>query len=643
LSRGALAYFPYRLRDGQSEFLSYLMEKARDGNVVVEAPTGFGKTPLILAALLQQARREGRQIIWAVRTGTETDRPIEELKAICRSSGVRVFGISFRGKRDMCLLLRDLRIRGELDHEDVSFICRTHRDCRYRLNLSRLTPKILEGEFSRSPRLYSETLRYCEEWGVCPYMLQSLLLPQADVVALNYNYIIDERIGWAMRRLISYRDAYLVVDEAHNLQKACSNLNSDQVTLGTLRYAVRELHAIRPEGSGGEEEFLRMMHEYFMKILRGMKKMDEVELDIEACIEHCAGDRDTFGQMAQRLRRLGAEVRRMRVLEGKAPRSSLYRLGEFWSSALRNIGVDGVAFLASLENRQNLVVEMWDMRSSEVLRDVWGRFHRCIFCSGTIRPIKAFAEVIGLDEYSGRVFPSQFDEGNSISLITEDLTSEGEELEEEMAKAYVSAIERFIGSLDTNLAVFSASYRIQEALFDHGLEEAVRRSGRRLFVERQGMSGRLSRKILDEFKSCADGGERGVLCATMTGRYAEGADFPGRELEGIFLVGVPFDRMTTRTRLYLEYYKGVYGERKGTFYGYILPAIRRASQALGRALRSKEDRAVFILGDRRYKQFLNLLPDYVKRNFKIIKNNENEININIRNFWEKTHSHIEEI
>jgi DNA excision repair protein ERCC-2 len=129
----------------------------------------------------------------------------------------------------------------------------------------------------------------------------------------------------------------------------------------------------------------------------------------------------------------------------------------------------------------------------------------------------------------------------------------------------------------------------------------------------------------------------------MTGRYAEGADFPGRELEGIFLVGVPFDRMTTRTRLYLEYYKGVYGERKGTFYGYILPAIRRASQALGRALRSKEDRAVFILGDRRYKQFLNLLPDYVKRNFKIIKNNENEININIRNFWEKTHSHIEEI
>lgn len=626
-----LSYFPYGLREGQLELLSYVRDEVEGGNVVVDAPTGFGKTPLILAALLPLAQREGRRIIWAVRTGTETDRPIEELKVICREAKARVFGISFRGRRDMCLLLRDLKIRGELEHEDVSFLCRTHRGCRYRLNFIRLR-SILQREFSGAPRLYSETLKYCEERGVCPYMLQLSLLPYADLVSLNYNYILDEAIGWAMRRLISYRDSYLVVDEAHNLQRACSNLNSDRVTLGTLRSALRELNEIQTPRSEGLKEFLRLMNGYFFETLKGIGE-EEVEFDVKGCIERCAGDIETFRSMIQEMRRLGTYVRRERMERGRAPRSSLYRLSSFWSSALRNLDVEGVVFLASVEGERNLLLEMWDMRSSETLRDVWRRFHRCIFCSGTMRPIDSFAEIIGLDEYSGRAFPSQFDERNSISLITEELTTEGEELKEEMAKQYISSINSFIGCLNTNLAVFSASYRIQETLLRYGLEEVVRGNGRRLFIERQGMSGRLSRKILEEFKGCAYGDEKGVLCATMTGRYAEGADFPGKELEGIYLVGVPFDKMTLRTRLYLDYYKKIYGDRKGIFYGYVLPALKRAFQSLGRALRSKEDRAVFILGDKRYKQFINLLPDYVQKNIKIIKSDEEIMRKEIMDFW----------
>ncbi len=638
MSEDPLTYFPYELREGQLEFLSFVRKEVRRGNVLVDAPTGFGKTPLILAALLPLAQREGRQVIWAVRTGTETDRPIEELKAM-KGRDRRIFGISFRGKRDMCLLLRDLKIRGELEHEDVSYLCRSNKGCRYRLNFLRIQSTLLRG-FTEAPRLYSETLKHCERLEVCPYMLQSSLIPYADVVALSYNYVLDEAIGWAMRRWISYREAYLVVDEAHNIQRACSNLNSERVTLGTLRFASRELNQAHPTGYEDLKELLLHMDRYFVKTLRSMEE-EETEFDVKGCIEHCAEDAATFSHMIQRMRRMGTYLRRRRMAYGKAPRSSLYRLSGFWISALKNLDTEGVVFLASMEKRRNLVVEMWDMRASETLRDVWRRFHRCIFCSGTIRPIDPFAEMIGLDQYSGRAFPSNFDERSSISLITEDLTSEGEELEEEMAKSYISSINSFIGCLETNLAVFSASYRIQESLLRHGLEEVIKGNGRRLFIERQGISGRVSRKILEEFKECAYGEEKGVLCATMTGRYAEGADFPGKELEGIYLVGVPFDKMTLRTRKYLEYYKKIYGERKGIFYGYILPAIKRASQSLGRALRSKEDRAVFILGDKRYKQFMSLLPDYVQRNFKIIKSDKDDMMAEIKQFWENHENKLE--
>jgi DNA excision repair protein ERCC-2 len=50
----------------------------------------------------------------------------------------------------------------------------------------------------------------------------------------------------------------------------------------------------------------------------------------------------------------------------------------------------------------------------------------------------------------------------------------------------------------------------------------------------------------------------------------------------------------------------------------VLPALKRASQALGRALRSREDRAVFILGDERYALYIDFLPDYIQKTFRIV-------------------------
>jgi hypothetical protein len=155
-----------------------------------------------------------------------------------------------------------------------------------------------------------------------------------------------------------------------------------------------------------------------------------------------------------------------------------------------------------------------------------------------------------------------------------------------------------------------------------GLRDVIESNKRRFFYERRGMRGDDAREMLEGFKRCAWGQkQRGVLCATTTGRFAEGADFPGRELEGIFLVGIPFERASVRTELYIKYYEGLYGKRKGNYYAYIVPALRRASQALGRSLRSKEDRTVLICGDERYsdKRFFHLLPDYVREGARVVE------------------------
>ncbi|MBC7091465.1 MAG: hypothetical protein H5T50_06090 [Nitrososphaeria archaeon] len=603
--------FPYKFREYQKEFLDFITSNVDKKNLVLNAVTGFGKTPLILSALLPKAVEEGRKIIWIVRTGNEIDRPIEELKKIVEKNGVNVFGFSFRGKKDMCLLIKDMRIRGKIDYEDAKYICDIHKsDCIYYKNL----PEKVFYQF-KEPKLYSQILSECKSLGMCPYYFQLKILFQATVVSLSYNYILNESIRWIVDYGLRLRKSFLVVDEAHNLQNVCMSLNSDQVSETSIERALKEAKTFYPKG-GEVIDFLKL----FLNILRleGRRIEEDKEFDFKKFVQDFG-----YGKLLDLIKgihRLGSMVRMDRFRKNRVPRSSLYHLSEFLKKCVENMNVDGVAFILSRDKKDRVRLEMIDMRVNEFLSKVWSISYRSIFCSGTLNPIDDFAKVIGLENYVGQSFPSIFSEKNAYTLITTYLTTKGEELEEDMARSYLNSIDVFIKNVNENVAVYASSYRILETLLKVGLEKIVSENGRRLFLEQEGMSGKKGRELLDSFKKCAKSERKGVLCATAFGRFAEGVDFPGKELEGIFLVGIPFERLNTKTKLYIKYFQKVYGKREGKYYAYILPALKRASQALGRALRSKEDRALFVLGDRRYKRYLNLLPDFVTKNYKLVKN-----------------------
>ncbi len=603
--------FPYQFREYQKEFLDFIMYNVSAKNLVLNAVTGFGKTPLILSALLPKAFQEGRKIVWVVRTGNEIDRPIEELKNIVEKGGFKIFGFSFRGKRDMCLLIRDMKIKGKIDYEDAKYICDLHKDsCIYYQNL----PERVFYKF-RDPLLYSQILSECKRLNVCPYYFQLKLLPDATVVSMSYNYILNENIRWVVNYGLKLKNAFLVVDEAHNLQNACMNLNSDSITETSILKAIREAKNFYPKG----EDIIYFLKN-FLTFLRNECKdiKEDKEFDFKSFIQKF-GQRE-FVNIIKRLHRLGLMVRIEKFRKNMAPRSSLYHLSTFFENSIKNLDVEGIAFILSKDKKDKIKLEMFDMRVSEILSNIWRLSYRCVFCSGTLNPVDEFAKVIGLENYVGKSFPSIFDEKNVHTIITSYLTTKGEELEKEMAKLFVNSINTFIKAIKENVAIYAASYRILENLLDSGLEKVVVENGRRFFLEEEGMSGKKGREILDSFKDCAKSDQKGVLCATMFGRFSEGVDFPGKELEGIFLVGIPFERLTVKTKLYIKYFQKLYGERDGKYYAYILPALKRASQALGRALRSKEDKAVFVLGDRRYRRYLNLLPDFISKSYSTARN-----------------------
>ncbi|NAZ24545.1 MAG: hypothetical protein GU357_02100 [Thermofilum sp.] len=586
--------FPYKPRPRQLEVASEIQEALKTANVILEAPTGFGKTPVVIYSLLPFLDRGGR-IVWAVRTGNETDRPIEEFRVFREKSNARFIAMSFRGKKDMCLLAKEF---GEtLDYSEVSYICsRERKRCPYYKRLE-------EGVdystlLSRGVLTYSEVYEWARKKKVCPYFLQRELLKVADVVSLSYNYVVDENLSWTIKGAFPLSQSILVVDEAHNLTQL--NLGGDTVTEGTIERAKRE----------AEELEARDMAEFIDKIQENVEKefssLGEEESQVFSPLKLIDGREE----MIEKMKTLGEEVRDIRFREGKRPHSSLYHLANFLEEATSYEGERGVALIAEkIDGKIHL--NIWDMRSSEILSNVWKKFRRVIFMSGTLSPIEAFAETIGVKNYKPISVPSPYDETNASVYIVKDLTTRGEELSQEMARKYVEAIGKVLERVKGNTAVFTASYRIQLKLLEAGLRETSQQKGYQVFVEKRDMSGQEAGEVLQEFKKLADEG-KGLLVAPMGGRFAEGIDLPGKELVCVFLAGIPFEKPTVKTNLYISYYEELYGEGKGRLYAYIYPALRKASQAIGRALRSPRDQAVIILGDHRYNNYLPLLPDYVR-------------------------------
>ncbi len=601
-------FFPYETRDGQQEAIDFITSNL-GRNICINASTGFGKTPVILSTLLPHTEK-GDKVIWLSRTGTETDRPIEELKTINEKFGTKLFGLSFRGKKDMCLLIKDEDIP-DPEHADVNYFCKAKkRTCEYYANLKEGMDDFLMQD---SPKSFSELLKFAKDNSICPYFLQYYLLSHADVLSINYNQILNEEMSFAINSMMPFGKSFLVVDEAHNLQFFASGMNSRRFSVGSIENSVKEAFKLEERDSKFVAEYLESFREKIEDECRNYKGEDEFAInDFLKKI-----DIREFSGMLSTIRDFGNKVRRRQLNEGKLPHSSLYHFASFWEAALDNKETNGVAFVI-YNGEGKPLLEMWDMRCRETLKDRWGRFKSVVFSSGTLEPMDAFAEVIGLEDYAGRSFRLPYEDGNVKSVIVKGLTTKGERMSEEMKGAYLGAMKDFVKAIDGNVIIFSASYRIQNELLA-GIRKIAEDFGRRCFVEQKGMDGDSAARMLNEYKACATKKEKGVLCATMQGRFAEGVDLPGREVDAIFVVGIPFDSVSIKTKLYLRYYQQVYGDEKGKYYAYVVPALRRVSQALGRALRSKDDKVVFVLGDQRYlyRKYLELLPAFVKDTFKI--------------------------
>ena len=149
-----------------------------------------------------------------------------------------------------------------------------------------------------------------------------------------------------------------------------------------------------------------------------------------------------------------------------------------------------------------------------------------------------------------------------------------------------------------------------------------------LMAQSQEMDESARSEFLKVFKQQNDYTKIGL--AVMGGIFGEGIDLAGKALIGVVVVGVGLPQVCLERDLIREHFDA-HGDN-GFDFAYRHPGINRVMQAVGRLIRTEQDRGVAVLIDQRYsdESYYALLPDaWPKEEIESSK----ELRAALQRFW----------
>lgn len=205
------------LREGQAEFQEAL-EKACQAapTILLQAPTGFGKTGLVLQQALQGLKNgvyERCLFLSSQSTGQVQTRI--QLESMLGDG------------------LRSLQMRNRQEHriESASHTCtgdtRCETDLATQWERAGLRP---EAFFKKGNFELEQAKTLGRESGICPYALTKSCLPYAEIWIGDANYVFNPASKGVFENVYGFNPARtcLIIDEAHNLpQRAANALSLD--------------------------------------------------------------------------------------------------------------------------------------------------------------------------------------------------------------------------------------------------------------------------------------------------------------------------------------------------------------------------------------------------------------------------------
>lgn len=636
LPKEVLEYFPYNnVRPQQDKFIGTVYSAVHERqSVLIEGSNGLGKTISALSACLPVAIEKKLKILYVARTHRQHDRVIEELRAIYRKHPVP--GISIRGRREMCLNV--FAARGAYDSKSLMEVCellKAKNRCPYYRNVDEQTYDYLQLQQQLSLRPYtaSEVMRICRKKEICPYELVKGALSDARVIALSYLYVFDPVIRTAFLKNLNVdlSKVILIVDEAHNLPETAIDISSSSLSLFVLKQA--ELEAAKFENKE-IENFARFFRDEVEKLTDKINREEIISANsiIEIIQKHggVSDPREYF----ENLHEVGNSIKRSLLAQGKNPRSYIHSISEFLLRWLESVGDDAFVNVASRyykENTKTAKLEIVALDPSKIIEPLFSSTYANVIMSGTLQPLEAYSRITKLPQNTVQcIVPSPFPKEHVFSAVCMGVTTSMEKRTPSMYQTIIKRVNEVVKNTPTNTGVFAASFEVLNSLINVGIEDALEKP---LFHEKRGMTSKANEKLVSDFKAFGDKGGA-VFLGVQGGRTSEGVDFPGNQMNSVIIVGVPYAEPTPRVKAQIEYYEKCFPSF-GREYGYVLPAMKKASQAAGRPIRTLEDRGAIVFLDSRFSMSYSrsFFPSWISVGMKTLPDIDGALASEIHQFF----------
>ncbi|EGZ25466.1 hypothetical protein PHYSODRAFT_485995 [Phytophthora sojae] len=682
--------FPFPPYDSQLVYMEkVLLALTSKQNAILESPTGTGKTLCLLCATLAWRRQlqktlgksamatssaaqqrpgaslayEGYgsdgesdapqlpRIIYSSRTHSQLKQVVQELKNTSYRPNVAVLG----SREHLCVNEKVSKLRGTRQNLACRSTCKDRR-CMYKLGFDAYAKR---SKKQAQPIMdIEELVTTMKEKTICPFFLTRNMLPEAEIIFVPYNYLIDPL---ARRSIgISIENSILIFDEAHNVESIASEaasyaLSSNDISgciseVDTFIRALQNNSVQLQAGSNLTMESTQTLRALFMEINKGLNGFplsssggftkpgqyifeffEQFNVNFETCplvlnmieeiIEVAHGGDDSqraASKLDTMLSFLGTIFRskEQHLQAAKNYRVHIQEVRERPSNA-------GRLFNGGRNKKTTTrVFNYWCFHPGVAFREICANnVHNVILTSGTLSPLDTTVKELGID-FPVRLENNHVVDADQVWVGVVGTGVTGKRLNSSYnfrsTETYLlelgNTIVNFTRLVPHGLLVFFPSYSILEESIDKWKRPAAGESAlsiwdrivqqKQTFVEPRGRAD--FKAVVDEYhQAITDNPKGAVFFAVCRGKVSEGIDFSNDKGRAVVITGLPFpptkDPKIVLKKSILDEAMVPPGELKLTGNAwYIQQASRAVNQAIGRVIRHRHDYGAIILLDERF-------------------------------------------
>ncbi|MDE6661607.1 MAG: ATP-dependent DNA helicase, partial [Anaeroplasmataceae bacterium] len=554
--------FPFEhMRPGQRDMMKACYQTMKKKDILYAiAPTGIGKTMATMFATLKSL--EGKdKLFYCTAKGSGKNAPLAAIK-ILEKKGLKIKTINLTAKAKIC---------------NSKFKTCKPDECPFAVGYFDRVRNALEYIFKNWNTYDEEIISVvANKFKICAFEFSLELSYYCDVVLADYNYVFDPRVHLVRYfQSETYRPKVLV-DEAHNLISRSKDMYSSSINEEDIRILRKLLTGYKPTVRSDCNKLIEKINSFREYLVEETIYVNTtLDSDLVAMVNSLIAKCDLLFHDNKKI------SNKDEVLEVYFKLLDFSNISTFYGPTHRMI--------AKIDKDICTVSMMCLDASNLILETIEESIKGIVFFSATLTPFQYHADLLTQGKGNFLELASPFDPANLDIIINNKVSTKYKD--RAFSIDYIlEAIETLTTAKSGNYIVFFPSYQ-----YLHMVVDALGEVDFDVIVQKSTDTEAERNAIIDQFKQT---GSCKVGFFVLGGVYAEGIDLIGDWLNGVIIVGVGLPMYCDENNILKDYFEEKY--QNGFEYAYTYPGFTKVVQAVGRVIRSENDRGVVILIDERF-------------------------------------------